>query len=451
MALTVKQLNADASFLLTFEPIVPESTPGITARPFRVLLDPWITGPSTIFHSILASTTHKECPCVCSLRHLPEPDLVIISQHKSDHCNEATLRQLPASGTRTLILAEPAAAKVIRSWKYFDADKVHTIPRWEDPRATGKQSVVRVKIPPFLPGGESGEVTIAFIPQRRDIKGLHAAIGITYRPPPTWPIFPHLSTPPETPVSQQSRLTASQAAMASQKKSRNAPAYLSLPTPPETPSSRSLRSVRSAVPATLTPDPRDRAVSVIFSPHGISYRCLEKYADSHLEAEAALPLTALLHCFDTVSNPWWLGGNISAGMPAGQETASALRATAWISTHDGDKDVKGLVTKMLRTKRYTQKQVAAPSSSSGRKRGDRHGCREKAGDGEKEGKGTEVLVLGVGEEVAMTGEGVWNVESAARALPMSWKLPEIGKKLKGRERGRGLAPVDTTAKYGPRR
>ncbi|KAK2010138.1 hypothetical protein LZ32DRAFT_536478 [Colletotrichum eremochloae] len=449
MALTVKQLNADASFLLTFEPIVPESTPGITARPFRILLDPWITGPSTIFHSILSTATHKECPCVCSLQHLPEPDLVIISQHKSDHCNEATLRQLPASGTRTLILAEPAAAKVIRSWKYFDADKLRTVPRWEDPRATGKQSVVRVKVPPFTPGGEPGEVTIAFIPQRRDFKGLHAAIGITYRPPSTWPRFAHLSTPPETPVSPQSSLTTSQVAMASHKKSKNAPAYLNLPTPPETPSSRSLRSVRSAASPTPTTDARDRAISVIFSPHGISYRCLEKYADTHLQAEAALPLTALLHCFDTVSNPWWLGGNISAGMPAGQETAAALGATAWISTHDGDKDVKGLVTKMLKTKRYTQKQVAAPSSS-GRKRGDKHRRWEKAGDGEKEGKGTEVLVLGVGEEVAMTGEGVWNVESAARALPLSWKLPEIGRSLKGRERGRGLAPVDTTAKYGPR-
>ncbi|KZL67107.1 hypothetical protein CT0861_04038 [Colletotrichum tofieldiae] len=449
MALTVKQLNADASFLLTFEPIVPKSTPGITARPFRVLMDPWITGPSTIFHSILSTATHKECPCICSLQHLPEPDLVIISQHKSDHCNEATLRQLPASGTRTLILAEPAAAKVIWSWKYFDKDKVHTIPRWEDPHATGKQSVIRLKVPPFLPGGEPGEVSIAFIPQRRDFKGLHAAVGITYRPPPTWPRFTHLLTPPETPVLQHSRLIAPQVAVMPQQKSRNSSAYLSLPTPPETPSSRSLRSVRSAASVAPAPDARDKAVSIIFSPHGISYRCLEDYANTHLKAEAALPLTALLHCFDTVSNPWWLGGNISAGMPAGQETAAALGAKAWVSTHDGDKDVKGLVTKMLKKKRYTQKQIAAPSSS-GQRRGGRYGRRVKAGDGEKEAKGTEVLVLGVGEEVAMTGEGVWNVESGTSVLPPSGGLPEVEKKLKGRARGRGLAPVDTTAKYGPR-
>ncbi|KAK1541823.1 hypothetical protein CPAR01_05210 [Colletotrichum paranaense] len=471
MALTVKQLNADASFLLTFEPIVPESLPGIAPRPFRILMDPWITGPSTIFHSILSTATHKECPCVCSLQHLPEPDLVIISQHKSDHCNEATLRQLPASGTRTLILAEPAAAKVIRSWKYFDKDKVFAIPRWEDPQATGKQTVIRVKVPPFFPGGEPGEVTVAFIPQRRDFKGLHAAIGITYRPPPTWPRFPHLMTPPRTPVSLRTTASASSLRLGSgshhhHQKTKNSSAYLSLPTPPETPpSSRSLRSVRSA--ASITPDARDRrAVSVIFSPHGISYRCLEKYAHTHLKAEAALPLTALLHCFDTVSNPWWLGGNISAGMPAGQETAAALGARAWVSTHDGDKDVRGLVTKMLRTKKYTEKQVTHHSSSSSsgeRKRGDRLD-RERASDQDKRdkakgSKSTDVLVLGVGEEVAMTREGVWNVEPGARVLSspppsssssLSKSLLGNGKGLKGRARGRGLPPVDTTAKYGPR-
>ncbi|KAF9876450.1 hypothetical protein CkaCkLH20_05858 [Colletotrichum karsti] len=433
MALTVKQLNADASFLLTFEPIVPESIPGISPRPFRILMDPWITGPSTIFHSILSTTTHKESPCVCSLQHLPEPDLVIISQHKSDHCNEATLRQLPASGSRTLILAEPAAAKVIRSWKYFDKNKVHTIPRWEDPQTTGKQTVIRVKVPPFIPGGEPGEVTVAFIPQRRDFKGLHAAIGITYRPPPTWPRFTHLITPPVSPASQR-RSTPSPSS-----RSKAAPAYINLPTPPETPSTQSLRSVQSAASTPPPTDARDRAVSVIFSPHGISYRCLHQYASSHLVAEAALPLTALLHCFDTVSNPWWLGGNISAGMPAGQETATALGAKAWVSTHDGDKDVRGLVTRMLRTRKYARKEIASvvsPSSDSG----DRSNRFERENGS---GKSTEVLVLGVGEEVAMTREGVWNVEPGARVLPRN--SPHAEKTQKGRARGRNLSPIITGA------
>ncbi|KAL0936504.1 uncharacterized protein CTRU02_208719 [Colletotrichum truncatum] len=439
MALTVKQLNADASFLLTFEPIVPESIPGVAPRPFRILLDPWITGPSTIFHSKLSITTHKETPCVCSLQQLPEPDLVIISQHKSDHCNEVTLKQLPASGTRTLILAEPSAAKVIRSWKHFEKDKVHTIPRWEDHQVTGRQSVIRVKVPPFIPGGEFGEVSVAFIPQRRDLKGLHAAIGITYRPPPTWPRFTHLLTPPDTPVSQHhnSQLSLSQSPTAARTKAE--PTYISLPTPPETPSTQSLRSVRSATSIPPTTDPRDRAISVLFSPHGISYHCLRQYTSSHLATEAALPLTALLHCFDTVSNPWWLGGNISAGMPTGQETAMALGAKAWISTHDGDKDVRGLATRMLRTRKYAQKEVAdvvSPVSKSSSRVN-----REKAGS-EGSGKSTDVLVLGVGEEVAMTREGVWNVEPKARIIPPR-SFAHIEKTLSGRARGRNLSPIIT--------
>ncbi|KAF4877669.1 hypothetical protein K4K49_003355 [Colletotrichum sp. SAR 10_70] len=446
MALTVKQLNADASFLLTFEPIVPESTPGISPRPFRILMDPWITGPSTIFHSILSTTTHKESPCVCSLEHLPEPDLVIISQHKSDHCNEATLRQLPPSGTRTLILAEPAAAKVIRGWKYFDKNKVHTIPRWEDPQTTGKQAVIRVKVPPFTPGGESGEVSVAFIPQRRDFKGLHAAIGITYRPPPTWPRFTHLLTPPRTPVSQPQGTQLSPSPIPGAARSKAEPAYISLPTPPETPSStQSLHSINSATSTPPPTDARDRAVSVIFSPHGISYRCLHQYAASHLAAEAALPLTALLHCFDTVSNPWWLGGNISAGMPAGQETASALGAKAWVSTHDGDKDVRGLVTRMLKTRKYARKEIAdvvSPFSNTSHRdnRFDREGSGNEGNGGG--GKSTEVLVLGVGEEVAMTREGVWNVEPRAGVFPPR-KLPVAEKTLQGRARGRNLSPIVT--------
>ncbi|TDZ10305.1 hypothetical protein C8034_v001970 [Colletotrichum sidae] len=461
MALSVKQLNADASFLLTFEPIVPESTPGAPApRPFRILMDPWITGPSTIFHSVLSTAMHKESPCVCSLQSLPEPDLVIVSQHKSDHCNEATLRQLPASGTRTLILAEPTAAKVIRGWRYFDSHKVHAIPRWEEPSSQGaaaaaaaaaekkekKETVIRVKVPPFTPGGECGEVSVAFIPQRRDFKGLHAAIGITYRPPPTWPKFTHLITPPVTPV-EQAQQQQQQQRSSGRDGTAAERANIAEPTPPDTPSARTLSCLPSGNSARPAPaDFRTKAVSVIFSPHGISYRCLEKYARSHLVAESALPLTALLHCFDTVSNPWWFGGNISAGMPAGQETAAALGARAWVSTHDGCKNVKGLATKLLRTKRYGRQEVAErlspPAKGSSRARGNRFE-RGKKSEG-RMAKSTEVLVLGVGEEVAMTREGVWNVELDARVL-----APPGGgekKRVTGKERGRTLKPIVTARK-----
>jgi hypothetical protein len=95
-----------------------------------------------------------------------------------------------------------------------------------------------------------------------------------------------------------------------------------------------------------------------------------------------------------VSNPWWLGGNISSGVPAGQETALALNARAWVSAHDGDKDVSGLMTKMLRARRYAREEVLEVLAPTGKGSGTR---------GERE---TEVVMLGTGEEIVLCREGL---------------------------------------------
>lgn len=470
MALTVKHLNGDASFFLSFEPILTNPISGAAnTEPFRVLLDPWITGSSKIFHPKLSLTTHKNPACVSSLRELPEPDLVIISQHKSDHCHEATLRQLPATGTKTIILAEPASARLIRSWRYFDKEKVRTIPKWENPRISGRPGVVRIPVPPLLEGGEPGEITVAFIPQRRDLSGLHGAIGITYRPPPSSSSSllstrkppasraptPVLS-PPGTPKSNRSYARLPKIFF--RPDTRDPPPADLAPPTPTSPGISSLRSVRSAssIPLSVSshltsytaatsittrssfpPPPSsmvhslERPLSIIFSPHGISYAHLQSYTTSHLVAEAALPLTALLHCFDSVSNPWWLGGNILLGAPAGTETAGRLGARAWISAHDGDKNVRGLATGLLRTRKWRREEVAGsllltvaeetpPPTSSSRPSSRRGGAvTVMSGDGRrsaasvratpKPGKSTEVIALGSGEEVVLTSEGVWNV------------------------------------------
>ncbi|PKS10598.1 hypothetical protein jhhlp_002352 [Lomentospora prolificans] len=388
MSLSVRQLNADASFLLTFEPQGNAACPYHRQEPFTVLTDPWITGPSKIFHPILALTHHRTAACISSLCHLPEPDLVIISQQKSDHCNEATLRQLPPSGTKTRILAVPAAARLIRSWNYFDKSKIITIPRWEE---SSREIVVRIQVSPFIPGSQPGEVTVAFLQQKRDISGLHSAIGITYRPPLVRRPFPRgVFTPPATPNSTRFPNTATSSPTAQA-------LLLTPPTPPSSPHpTRSIRPTRSTnfhrgASQHLAPNP---ALSVLFSPHGISYRDLEPYVKSHLALEAALPLTALLHCFDSVSNPWWLGGNISSGVPAGQKTALALNARAWVSAHDGDKDISGLMTKRLRARRYAREEVLEVLAP-----------REKRAVGEGYSE-TEVLMLGTGEEIVLSHEGL---------------------------------------------
>ncbi|KAI1638601.1 hypothetical protein F4809DRAFT_249657 [Biscogniauxia mediterranea] len=440
MAINVKHINSDACFLLTFEPVIPESVgEAVSPEPFTILLDPWITGPSKIFHSKISISTHKHPACISSLAELPSaPDIVIISQHKSDHCNEATLRQLPPSGTKTLILAEPASARLIKSWKYFDKEKIQTIERWEDPRLTGKQSVVRVPVPPVVPGGQEGEVTVAFIPQKRDLAGLHSAIGITYRPPLTHHLDNPASllkilTPPATPESQTQI-----SAYAGIKASPTTDSFLAPPSPPISPNS--LRSVRSAstlmasptrpstrpnsttnlrpVTASSNNDPllarhsSGRPISVIFSPHGISYNYLESYITSHLVTEAALPLTALLHCMDRVENPWWLGGNVCAGVPTGAEIATKLGAKIWVSAHDGEKDVKGLATGMLKTRRWGRDEVegALDSSTQHSKRKNHKGhdadnCSDKIRQAKS--AGTEVMRLGSGDEVLVSGHGIW--------------------------------------------
>lgn len=345
MSLTVKHLNSDASFLLTLEPIshLPP-TPGHSNRKFTILLDPWISGPSTIWHSKFSISTQSVPACISSLAELPEPDLVIISQGKSDHCHRETLTQLPASGGKTIILAEPSAAKTIRGWKHFDADKVVTLPKWEDSyRSRKSPAIYRIPIPTPTPFGLMGEVTIAYLQQKADITGVHSAIGITYRPPTTIEQFLPL-TPPASPLSGTS--------------------------------------------SAFSNTPRERALSVLFSPHGCSYKTLSPYISSHLVAEAALPLTALLHCFDKVTNLWFLGGNITSGFPGGLEIAQNLCARVWISAHDGDKILKGYATTKLVVKKYDREDVesiVSPKSIKFPKR-----------------KGTEAVVLQPGEEKRLT-------------------------------------------------
>lgn len=499
--LSIKHLNSDASFLLTFEPLLDDSSSSEApaARPYHVLLDPWIVGSSKIFHSKISLTRHTEPACVSSLRQLPEPDLVIISQSKSDHCNEATLKQLPPS-SKAVILAEPAAARVIQSWKHFDRRKVLTLNKWEDhgqqpkgKRAPGggggskhgsRHAVTRIPLPPAVPGGEPGEVTVAFIPQKRDLTGLHAAIGITFRSAPRkeksttttarrttnsktssmmtiggypTPCVTFPLTPPATPKSHRSYpnlpILYTNAAAGGSGRSPHA-LYPPPPPPPSlrlladgrevanhhhhspteetcisqlppllpplfiprspTPTIRSARSCSTLTPtntisstlsaaATLTnttpttttasptsilsphpPPPknnnnnmlpiattnqrrRSRTLSVLFSPHGIPYQGnLESYTTTHLINEAALPLTALLHCFDSVRNPWWLGGNVVLGAPAGRDIAVKLHARCWLSCHDGEKDVKGLATGWVKTRRWDRDVLERAVTGQGR-------------------------------------------------------------------------------------
>ncbi|KAG4028480.1 hypothetical protein MFRU_021g00700 [Monilinia fructicola] len=353
MSLTVKHLNNDASFSLTFEPISPfPPSPGRPSNTFTILLDPWLSGPSKIFHSKFSISHLKTPACISSLQELPEPDLVVISQDKTDHCHEATLKQLSPSGRKTLILAEPGAARTIRKWKYFDASKVIPFKRWENPHLRPTDNLLRIPVPPVTENGTPGEVTIAFLPQKNDLTGLHNAIGITYRPP---TLSTSLFDPPYA-------------------------------TPPCSP--RSCTSTFSSQ--------TDRALSVIFSPHGCTYQTIAPYATSHLVSQAALPLTTLLHPFDRISNPWYLGGNIISGFPGGVSIAHNLCPHTWISAHDGDKESTGFATWSIKSRKWEREDVARVVSP----RRESFGAREKM-----RVVGTEVLVLASGEAVRLVSGG----------------------------------------------
>ncbi|KAL9095509.1 MAG: hypothetical protein Q9165_002380 [Trypethelium subeluteriae] len=266
---------------------------------------------------------------------IPQPDLVLISQDKPDHCHEETLRTLSPQSD-TLILGTPAAAKKIRSWKHFDPEAVDSLRAYKE---NDDSTIFRITIPPFSPSGSPGVVTIALLPAKRDVTGLHNAIGITYR----------------APSSVLSARTGS---------------YINLPpTPPESPPPpRSAQSARpatptrfvSASPRTIYPSPynnREKTISVLYSPHGVSYNVIKPYVCAHLLEEAALPLTCLMHAFDRVENPWYLGGLVAAGAPAGIELARSLYAKYWISAHDEDKDNRGMATKKVKRRPYTVDEI----------------------------------------------------------------------------------------------
>ena len=82
-----------------------------------------------------------------------------------------------------------------------------------------------------------------------------------------------------------------------------------------------------------------------------------------------------------MQNPWWLGGNINAGLPGGVEIAQNLMAKYWISAHDEDKENSGLAVKKVTTRKYSAEQVREMLT--------------------KERVPTDVVVLGCGEEIEM--------------------------------------------------
>jgi len=380
MSLNVQHLNADTTFLLSFSPAfdLPVGLRPLRSA-FNILLDPWLAGQSSILHPSFQVSDHTTEPAVRSLAELHEEvDLILVSQDKPDHCHRETLCSLPKS-KRIPILATEAAAKKIRSWMHFDDDLIHELPLYS---ARDSNSIVKIDIPAYTSTGKPGEITIAHMPQKRDVTGLHNALGITYRAPES--IFAitgarsdtsdGLTTSSQSRPSTRSRQSTSigsrpRTNSSPQQSSRTLRAVRSLRSLRKQPSATSLKRKDSAhsseQPPPLPKAPAEPTLSVLYTPHGVAPSLLQSYASDYLAPMNALPFTALFHSFTQETNLWFLGGKVVTGAPGGVELVKRYGARRWISAHDEPKDNRGVSVKWIKTKRHEVGDVQGMLDKSG--------------------------------------------------------------------------------------
>lgn len=193
MSVTVRHLNADSSFLLVFSPKKNPTAEDLSSvnGAYSVLIDPWLSGSSIVSAEWFAVTKHVIPSAIEHLSEIEEPDLILVSQNKPDHCHKQTLLQLRPEG-KTLIAAEPRAAKAIKSWNHFDPHRVHALTKYDAKQRFG--NTLRLRISPLGPNGLPGEMNIAFIPAKNYMTGLHNAFGITYQPPTHYKALATVST-----------------------------------------------------------------------------------------------------------------------------------------------------------------------------------------------------------------------------------------------------------------
>lgn len=343
MSLSVKSLNGDTTFLITFAPsIAPEYSRQKFPGAFTILVDPWLVGHSSVWNSKFQISHHTSKPVVSSLTELPKPDLIVISQSKPDHCHKATLCTLPRD-TNIKILAVPDAAKQIRSWRHFQDRNIITLNEYDCNKTS---TIYCIKLDAYTSNTAPGRLTLSFINEKNDMTGLHNAIGITYRPPGTSfiskagclvdlpmtpPQSPHRARGDSRPRSRDTQSSADQSSL------------------------QSITGADSPMAGQVFtfPHPEERTISVLYSPHGMSYARLAPYVKTHLAAQNALPLHALFHSINVELNPKIMGGLVAHGFPGGLELVQKIGARHWISAHDEVKDNKGWATVWIKSRPYT--------------------------------------------------------------------------------------------------
>jgi hypothetical protein len=374
MALTVNQLNGDTTFLLTFTPpFAPDQSTKTTKFPgdYTILIDPWLKGHSSILHPTFQISHHTVEPAFTKLEDIKQHiDLIVVSQDKPDHCHRETLCSLPKDGHAD-ILATPAAAKKITSWKHFDPRRVHVLHPYKTDQP---ETVIKILLPAYTSSTASGDITIANVATKRDITGLHNSICITYQPPSS--IFTmntqferyeqgmnvQLSangiTRPRTPA-QRPRTGSDTLLPADKQQLRKSvsfpylrkPEDTDVPPVPPLPAPQRSRADSGIAPPTR-PTNKEKVLSIIYSPHGVSPSTIAPYLLTYLRPMHALPVTALFHSMNTEQNPWFMGGTVAGGAPLGVQLAKAIGAQHWIGAHDESKDNRGLATIWIKSRQY---------------------------------------------------------------------------------------------------
>ncbi|KAK4611901.1 hypothetical protein CLAFUW4_12842 [Fulvia fulva] len=425
MSVTVHQSTADSTFLVTFAPpFAPARYEGKFPGSFSILFDPWLDGASIVGHPKFATNKHTHPAAIPSLADVKDVDMIVVSQEKSDHLHEETLRTLPKD-TKVKILATPKAAKKIYEWNYFTDPSIIRV--MSPYNAAKDDTVIRIPIEAYSSTSAEGEVTITNISEKRDITGLHNAIGVTYCPPGTLLRAADGTTVKmsELPGMASSRPNTAKSSTSSPSSQSPKPArqrYLrgslddieyygpSIPRQPpdnydattQKPSQNRADPPRGRPTTSGSRQPTahgvgkrldnyEKVLTTLYTPHGIESTKLRSYLSQHLHPlNGALPLTVLFHSMNVESNPWWMGGLISAGAPGGVKVAKEVDARYWISAHDEIKDSSGFAVSFIKKQVYTAEHTTKL-------------LREAEGIGGGRGIGTEVCVLGCGGERRFVG------------------------------------------------
>lgn len=201
MSLSIQHLNADATFLITLNlPRLPSTAAtDDTPTDFSILIDPWLHSDAPVIHPRFSNQIHTITPAVASLAELsPPPSLILISQSKSDHCHEGTLKEFEwSTHLDTRLYACPNASSVIKGWEWFPHSRMSVFKKGES---------VRVDVPNTRNPELKAWVELEFIPAKWpwEMPSLHSAIGIKYffiQTPSTTEVISVLFTPHGVPIS----------------------------------------------------------------------------------------------------------------------------------------------------------------------------------------------------------------------------------------------------------